>query len=67
MMGDGDIKAFQAIYKEEFGREISKEVAAEQGMQLLTLMSHIYKPMTQEEQNDVHQARTETLRSLSGV
>lgn len=67
MMDDGDIKAFQAIYKEEFGKEISKEVAAEQGMQLLTLMSHIYKPMTQEEHDEVHQARAETFRSLSGV
>jgi uncharacterized tellurite resistance protein B-like protein len=37
---------FQAIYKAKFGREISRELAYEQGVKLIRLMEIIYKPMT---------------------
>ena len=53
MLTNNDIKKFQALYKEEFGTEISKEEALEQGIKLLSLMSHVYKPMTQEESDQV--------------
>lgn len=49
MLTDNDIKTFQTLYREQFGVEISKEQALEQGVKLLTLMSNVYKPMTHEE------------------
>lgn len=48
-MTEQDIMKFQQLYKDEFGIDISKEEAAEQGLKLVTLMSHVYKPMTIEE------------------
>lgn len=49
MITNHDIEKFQMLYKEQFGAEISKEEAIEQGLKLLTLMSVVYKPMTREE------------------
>lgn len=40
------VAKFQAIYKAKFGREISRELACEQGVKLVRLMEIIYKPMT---------------------
>jgi len=59
---DEHITQFQAIYKERFGREISREIAHEQGIKLVRLMSLIYKPMTGEEQDKVRE-RKEKLES----
>jgi len=49
MLTNNDITKFQAIYKEEFGTNISKEEAVEHGLKLLSLMSQVYKPMTLKE------------------
>ena len=57
VLTDGDIKKFQTIYKEQFGKEISKEDAYEQGIKLLELMKLIYKPMTEEEMKSVQERR----------
>jgi len=38
MLSENDIKKFQEIYKKEFGKEISKQGALEQGIKLITLM-----------------------------
>ena len=43
------IHQFQQIYLKRYGREISKEEARKQGMQLLTLMQHIYQPISEKE------------------
>jgi len=53
MLNDNDIAEFQRIYKAEFGKEISREEALEQGIKLLTLMKAIYKPMTKEQQDAI--------------
>ena len=49
ILSDEDISKFQALYKSQFGIEISREDAYKQGVQLLKLMSIVYKPMTEEE------------------
>lgn len=54
VLSEGDIIKFQTIHREVFGTEISKEAAYEQGIKLVRLMSIIYKPMTQQEFDDVH-------------
>lgn len=43
------ILEFQVLYKEQFGKDISKEEAHEKGIRLLRLVQLIYKPMTKEE------------------
>lgn len=43
------ITQFQELYKEQFGENISKEEAQEQGIKLLRLVQLTYKPMTQDE------------------
>ena len=36
---------FRQIYRKHFGEEIGREEALKQGMQLLTLMKHVYQPI----------------------
>lgn len=60
VLSDEDIAKFQQLYKEQYGTEISKEEAYEQGIKLVRLMSRIYKPMTEEEYNTVQKRRKET-------
>ena len=43
-LSDENIKEFQTLYKEHFGKEISKEDARENGIKLLRLISIIYRP-----------------------
>lgn len=49
VLSDENISKFQALCKSEFGIEISREDAYEQGVKLLKLMSIVYKPMTEKE------------------
>lgn len=64
VLSDEDITKFQALYKSEFGLEITKEDAYEKGIKLLQLMSAIYKPMTQDEYELVQKHRKETISLL---
>jgi hypothetical protein len=43
------ISEFQSLYKDEFGEDISKEAACEQGVNLVRLIQLIYKPISKEE------------------
>jgi hypothetical protein len=63
VLSDENITKFQALYKSEFGLEISKEDAYEKGVQLLQLMSIVYKPITQEE-FDLMEKQTQEKLSL---
>jgi hypothetical protein len=64
MISASDIKKFQQLYREEFGVDISTEDATEQGVKLLTLMSHAYQPMTQPEYDKTMSARKSTIESV---
>ena len=64
VLSDEDIVKFQALYKSEFGMEISREDAYEKGIKLLQLMSSIYKPMTEKEYEFVQKHRIDTLPLL---
>ncbi|MCX6751928.1 MAG: hypothetical protein NTZ87_00265 [Candidatus Nomurabacteria bacterium] len=52
VLSDENIKEFQALYKEHFGKDISKEDACNQGIKLLQLISIIYRPKTTEKIKD---------------
>jgi hypothetical protein len=49
VLSDENIVDFQTLYKEHFGKDITKEEAYEQGMKLLSLISIVYRPMTSED------------------
>ena len=64
VLTDSDIAKFQALYRREFGKEISAEQAYEQGIKLVRLMSAIYRPMTKEQFKKIQKHRESTLPLL---
>jgi len=60
VISDGDIAEFQRLYKNRYGREISKEMAYEQAIKLLRLLKRIYQPMTEKQYDTIqlHRAKT---------
>lgn len=49
MLKDEQIKKFQEIYKNRFGKEISREDVLERGSKLVRLMEIVYQPITKQE------------------
>ena len=64
VLSDEDIAKFQALYRSEFGMEISREDAYEKGIKLVQLMSAVYKPMTEKEYEQIQKHRKNTLPLL---
>ena len=61
VLSDADLERFRDIYREQFGKEISKEDAYEQGIKLLGLMTAVYRPMTQEDFDFIQERRKASL------
>jgi hypothetical protein len=59
MLSDEQITKFQTLYKNRFGKEISREEAYEQGVKLMRLVELIYKPMTETEYKKLQEHRRE--------
>lgn len=57
MLSDAQITKFQVLWKEHFGKEISREEALEKGIKLMRLVQIVYKPITQEELEAVQRDR----------
>lgn len=64
MLTEQDITNFQSLYKSEFGKEITRAEALEQGLKLVGLLSNVYKPMTQEEYDEIEEHRRVTTTQL---
>lgn len=60
MLPDEQITKFQKLYKNRFGKNISREEAYEKGVKLIRLVELIYKPMTNTEYQKLKQRRVET-------
>ncbi len=60
MLSDEQIKQFQILYKNRFGKEISREEAYERGAKLIRLVELIYKPMTEDEYKQLQKRRKDT-------
>ena len=60
MLSNEQIKKFQTLYKNRFGKEISREEAYEKGVKLVRLVELIYKPMTEDEYEQLQKRRKET-------
>lgn len=64
VLSDEDVIKFQNIFKDEFGKEISKETAYEKGVKLLRLMSIVYKPMSEKEYKLIQKHRLARIELL---
>ena len=60
MLSEEHVEKFRTLYKNRFGKEISREKAYEKGAKLVRLMEIIYKPMTEQEYSDLQKRREET-------
>ena len=60
MLSDEMIIKYQTLYKNRFGKEISREEAYEKGVKLIRLVELIYKPMTEAEYQKLQERRKET-------
>jgi hypothetical protein len=59
MLTREQVEKFQSIYKKRFGKEISYQDALAGGISLVRMMQIIYKPITQEEYNQLQKRRKE--------
>ena len=60
MLSDEQILKYQTLYKNHYGKEISRMEAYEQGAKLIRLMELIYRPMTQAKYQQLQERRRET-------
>jgi hypothetical protein len=60
MLSDIQITQFQKLYKNRFGKKISRNEAYEQGVKLIRMVELIYKPMTEIEYQQLQRRRQET-------
>jgi len=65
MLSDEQIRKFQILYKNRFGKEISREETYEKGTKLVRLVELIYKPMTEKEYKQLQKRRKETEKDSS--
>jgi hypothetical protein len=57
MLNEKQIKEYQKYYEARFRLEISREEAYEQASKLIRIMNLIYKPMLQQEYDDLQMRR----------
>ena len=60
MLSDEQITKYQTLYKNRFGKEISREEAYEKGIKLMRLVEITYKPMTEAEYQQLQERRRQT-------
>ena len=48
MLSNKSLEEFKKIWREQFGEEISDEKAAEEAINLLTIMDAVYRPIKKE-------------------
>ncbi len=58
VINDNKLDEYIAIHKKEFGTDISKQDAYEQGMKLITMLKVIYKPIPSDEWMHSHTKET---------
>ena len=57
MISDDQITQYQVIYKNHFGKEISREDALKQGTRLLQLVELVFKTMNEKEYQELRDRR----------
>lgn len=61
MLTEKQVLKFQRIYKERFGKEISKKEAYEQGIKLVSLLQIIISDLPNENSKENKRIKTEAL------
>lgn len=59
MLSKQALDDFKAIWKKEFGQNISDQKALEEGTALITLMKAVYRPIKKEWQEEYETKRAE--------
>lgn len=59
MLSDEQITKFQTLYKNRFGKDISRDEAYEKGVKLIRLVELTYQPMTEGEYERLQERRKE--------
>jgi hypothetical protein len=59
-LSEEQVKRFQVLYEKRFGVSLSKREATEKGLELLTLMRVVYKPITKDQLNHLHERAQST-------
>jgi len=66
MLTDEQVTKFQTIYRNRFGKEISRADALEKGARLVRLMQIVYQPITEQELLEFQKRReAKTLTKLN--
>lgn len=52
MVSDNALAEYKAIYKKQFGEDLSDQEALEQATKLLTLMKAVYRPIKKSDYED---------------
>jgi len=66
MLTDEQVSKFQTIYRNRFGKEISRADALEKGARLVRLMQIVYQPITKQELLEFQKRReAKTLAKLN--
>ncbi|MFA5208389.1 MAG: hypothetical protein WC428_07150 [Candidatus Paceibacterota bacterium] len=60
MISEKALKEYKAIYKKEYGINLSDKEATEQATKLLSLMKVIYRPISKEDYEKFQKHRKET-------
>jgi urease accessory protein UreF len=60
MLSESQITAYQRLFRNRFGEEISREEANERGTRLMRIVELVYKPMTEAEYQQAQDRRKET-------
>ena len=63
-LSDEHISEFQELWRDHFGKEISKEAAYESAVKLITLVELAYQPLTYEDLKAVEKSRKEIKEKL---
>ena len=60
LLSDRQITEFKTLYKNHFGKKISREEAYEKGINLINLIRILYRPITKNEYTQLKKRREET-------
>ena len=68
MLSDTQVSKFQTIFRNRFGKEISRADALEKGTRLVRLMQIVYQPITEQELLEFQKRReAKTLTKLNNL
>lgn len=57
MLTEAQIKKYIELHKEQYGKDISREEALEQSAKLISLVQLIYKPLSNDEYENLQKRR----------